>query len=357
VIYVIGLDVGGANLKAVKLLVSGDEVKLLETIREYFPLWIHGKVGLEKKLRELKSRLTSGIDSYVVAACMTAELCDIYRVKREGVEHVVRSVCEAFHDARDVKFVTVEMKLVDRDEAVKNYLKVAAANWAASAWFLEKYCSKWGIRNLVFIDIGSTTTTIIPIVGGKVQVLGLTDPEKLQCGELVYTGVLRGNVAALVDKVPYKGYMVRVSFERFALMGDVHLVLSNIAPEDYTTETADGRGKSVREAMERLARVVCADVDMMNEYEIRELARYIYEVQVFKVFEALMQIRSRIASQGMDPNTFTAVTAGIGEFLARVAAVRAGFKEVISIRDLVGHEISSVFPAYAAALMLVHGGA
>jgi Predicted transcriptional regulator/sugar kinase len=105
---------------------------------------------------------------------------------------------------------------------------------------------EWGISNALFIDIGSTTTTIIPMVKCNVKIRGYTDPEKLVFGELVYTGVLRGNVATLVDKVPYKGFYARVSSERFSLIGDVHLLLGHISSEDYTTETADGRGKQLR---------------------------------------------------------------------------------------------------------------
>jgi len=353
-VYIIGLDIGGANIKAVKLKPLNKVLEVKDVVREYFPLWIHGKKGLERKLYELRSRLVDEPRNYFVSVCMTAELCDIYRVKREGVEHVVNTVCNVFRDSLGIRFVTVDMRLVDKDEAIRNYLKVAAANWAATAWFLERYCTMWGLPNSILIDIGSTTTSIIPLINGKVHVRGFTDPDKLLHGELVYTGVLRGNVATITDRVPYKGFLVRISFEKFALTGDVHLVLGYIKSEDYTTETANGRRASLKEAIERLARIICADVEMMNPLEVREIARYIYESQVFKVFEALMQIRSRIASLGLDPDKFTVITAGIGEYLAREAAKRAGFKDIMSISELVGSDISSVLPAYATALMMVH---
>jgi len=353
-VHIIGLDISYADVKAVKLKPLNKVIEVKEVIKEYFPLWIHGKKGLERKLHELRNRLIDEPSNYLISVCMTAELCNIYRVRREGVEHIVNTVCDVFKDSRSIKFVTVNMKLIDKNEAIRDHLKVAATNWAATAWFLERYCTVWGLSNSILIDIGSTTTTIIPLIDGKVYVRGFTDPDKLLYGELVYTGVLRGNVATITDRVPYKGLLVRISFEKFALTGDVHLVLGRIKSEDYTTETANGRKASLGEAIERLARIVCADAEMMNPIEVREIARYIYETQVFKVFEALMQIRSRIASLGLDPDKFTAIVAGIGEYLAREAAKRAGFKDIMSISELVGSDISSVLPAYATALMMVH---
>jgi uncharacterized hydantoinase/oxoprolinase family protein len=91
---------------------------------------------------------------------------------------------------------------------------------------------------------------------------------------------------------------------------------------------------------------------MLNEEEVREMARYIYEAQIFRVFEALMQIRSWIASMGLRLDNFVVVVAGLGKYMAEEAARRAGFREVIDIDKLLPAPISSVFPAYATALMV-----
>ncbi len=348
---VIGLDIGGANIKAVKVECYRDEVKVLSILREYFPLWIYGRKGLEDKLKEIKESIV-GNEKYYVSICMTAELSDVYRVKKDGVEHIVKLSMDIFNNAIDIGFVSTDKTLVSGNEAIDNYLKVAGANWAASAWFLERYSKRWGVENSVFIDIGSTTATLIPIINGKTCIRGFTDPEKLTVGELIYTGVLRSNVVGIVSKIPLKGLYTRICNEKFALIGDIHLVLGNISSNEYTTETADGRGKSVDEAMERIARIPCGDKLMINSFEIKEIARYVYESQIYMVFEALMQIRSYIASLGLDPSIFKAIIAGIGKFLAREAAIRAGFKTIIDIDYIVGSQISSIFPAYAAAMMM-----
>src|SRR5208283_5417603 len=110
--------------------------------------------------------------------------------------------------------------------------------------------------------------------------------------ELVYTGSLRTNVASIVHSVPVKNGIARVASELFALSGDVHLALGNITPKEYTCETADGRGKSLPETFARLARVVCADTEMLTQQEIINMAKHIYDKQVLQVAEALSKVYS-----------------------------------------------------------------
>ena len=52
--------------------------------------------------------------------------------------------------------------------------------------------------DVILLDMGSTTTDIIPIESGRVRALGRTDPDRLATGELVYSGALRTPVEALV---------------------------------------------------------------------------------------------------------------------------------------------------------------
>uniref|UniRef100_A0A7C2V9M9 Hydantoinase A/oxoprolinase domain-containing protein n=1 Tax=Ignisphaera aggregans TaxID=334771 RepID=A0A7C2V9M9_9CREN len=350
---VVGLDIGGANIKAVKITHRLDGMSIEDVIREYTPLWIVGVEGLREKISNIKKRLGVGSSPYLVGVCMTAELSDVFFSKAEGVNRVVDVVEEVFADAAEIFYVNYNAELVTASRARSNPIEIAAANWAASAWILENVVTRLGLENAVFIDIGSTSTTIIPLVNGKATVRGRTDPEKLLFGELVYVGTLRTDVSSLIDKAPYKGFYVGICRERFSLVGDAQLILGYIRPEDYTSDTADGRGKSVAEALARLARVVCADSSMISLAEGKEIARYIYEKQVFKVFEALIQIRSWISSKGIDLDGFAAIIAGTGKHIAFEAARRAGFERIVDIDHVLGKPLASVIPAYGAALMVL----
>jgi len=344
-VRVLGIDVGGANLKYVVIRLEGDNHVLEIVRREYFPLWRRGREKLRLRLCEIGRELRPDYAS----VCMTAELCDIYESKSEGVIDVVYSCCEAFGSDRTF-FVTCDMEIVDPDNALKDPLKIAAANWAASAWLISRLC-----RDCVFTDIGSTTTTIIPVVDGRPVIYGRSDPEKLIYGELVYIGTLRTSVSEIVDRLPYKGNIAQICREYFAIMADVNLLLGNISSEDYYIDTPDGRGKTMKDAAVRLSRVACSSLEYLSMNEIVEIARYVYDVAIGKIVEALLQIRSRIASLGKDPNKLLLVTAGIGEFMLRDAGIRAGFHKIVSIDDIVKerYKIATAVPSYASALMLI----
>jgi len=316
----LGVDVGGANLKAALLMLSPSGLKVATRSR-YLPVWKVGREGLREGVKDLAS-WAGEVDA--VAVTMTAELSDLYFVKREGVHHVLDCVEEAFKEV-DVRVVSVKAKLISIEEARSRYMEVAAANWAASGWLAGKF-----IEDCVLVDVGSTTTTLTPVVKGMPAAKGLSDLEKLSYGELVYTGALRTNVAVLAKAVPLRGRWVRVSSELFATTGDVHLVLRHIEASDYTVETADGRGVTRREAMARLARVVCADIEMLSEEEVVELARFLYRRQVDEVADAVQQVYSDLEAElGFKP---PALTCGIGaSFIARPALQRAG---VVDVRDL-----------------------
>jgi probable H4MPT-linked C1 transfer pathway protein len=204
------------------------------------------------------------------------------------------------------------------------------------------------IPDAILVDVGSTTTDIIPIAGGACVALGRTDPDRLRSGELLYTGALRTPVEAVVRQVPVGAGAAAVSAEGFALTGDVHLWLGRLGAEDYTVPTPDGRPPSREFAGERLARVVCADREMLAERDIDCLAQAVAEAQLEDLVGAIGRVRSR------HPGLGTAVVAGLGDFIAADAARRAGL-DIIRLADGLGHAAARAAPAAAVAHLLLHG--
>jgi probable H4MPT-linked C1 transfer pathway protein len=228
---------------------------------------------------------------------------------------------------------------------LKEPLKVASANWAATGWVVSKL-----IKTGIVMDVGSTTTSIIPIINGKIAAAGKTDLEKLQNGELVYSGSLRTNVAAIVDTIPVKGKTTRVCSELFAQSGDVHLILGNISKKDYTAETCDRRGKTKLETLARLARVVSADTDMLTEREILSMAEFVYEKQVEQIADGLKQVNEKIK---LSKGDITIVVTGLGRnFLARKAAEKVGFKKIIDMKKVLDADSAVASPSVGVAIML-----
>lgn len=339
---VLGYDIGGANTKAALVSIKKGKLMNVEVAVEYFPVWKEPE-KLSSVLLALKARLGAGrLDGLGVT--MTAELSDAYQTKREGVHHILGCVKGAFAEV-PIYVLNTDAKLEPIDVAKQEPLGVAAANWAATGWLIAQH-----LKDCVVVDVGSTSTSIIPIANGEVVAHGKTDLDKLLCGELVYTGSLRTNIAAIVQSIPIKQGVAGVASELFALSGDVHLVLGNIAEKDYNCETADGRGKTVPEAFARLARVVCADTEMLTHQEIINMAQYIYDQQILQVNEGLTKVYSYTKSlvQGKVP----VVVTGLGKnFLALKAAETVGVDEIVDLGTLLPPKAVLATPAFGVALM------
>lgn len=294
-------DIGGANTKR---LVLDSTLGVLESGIAYFPLW-----------RE-KERLASFLEGLAVPAehvgvAMTGELCDAFGSKREGVEYIT-SVCEEVFE--DPLYLTIEGKLA-RLEELRELQALAAANWVASVSYLERE-----FREGILLDMGSTTTDIIPFRRGEV-LHKRTDLERLQEGQLVYTGLLRTPLGSLVDRVPLRGRSTRVAAEYFAITADVYRVLGIIGEEGYTCETPDGRGKDRKAALARVARLLCADLGEVSEGELLEVCAYIRERQVQVMADALREVAG---AHGLG----TAFLCGIGRQIAAEACARAGIEYI-----------------------------
>ena len=136
-VNVLGLDIGGANSKATFLKTQKGTVKEIETLLEYFPIWKDRKESLPKVLEKLKTKLagTKSVDG--VGVTITAELSDAYRTKREGINHVLDCVCQVFVGV-PLFVLDVEANLLSVEEARRESLRVASANWAATGWMVSK---------------------------------------------------------------------------------------------------------------------------------------------------------------------------------------------------------------------------
>ena len=143
-------------------------------------------------------------------------------------------------------------------------------------------------------------------------------------------------------RVPLRGGQCPVASELFAVSGDVHVLLGNLAADDYTCPTPDGRPPTQEFAGERLARVVCADGEMLGAEEIRAIAATVAEAQVEEIAEALGRVARRLLRPA------PVIATGLGSFLAHRAAGRAGMP-VKDLADVLEVDVGTVAPAVAVA--------
>jgi probable H4MPT-linked C1 transfer pathway protein len=295
----IGIDVGGANLK----VVSDDGVCI-----HYCPLWENAPV-------------TTLLEQYAIrpgeqaAVVMSGELADCFENKMDGIAFIVNAVRDAFASAY---FYGTDGRF--HDNAVP---QLAAANWLASADYLRA-----GYPDAVLLDIGSTTADIIPLAFFE-SLKGLTDLRRLQKGYLVYTGMLRGNIATLLQSVVLDSVPTPVSSEYFATSADAHLVLGHITPEQYSCDTPDKKERTTIGALRRLARVVCADLEETGTDGAYQVAVQFWEQQKKLVCD---QVRRVVGESGASQ----ILVAGIGAPLFA--------------RELAGIDLSREMGPYADAL-------
>ena len=336
---VLGWDIGGANVKAVRLECRGQKIKAHRTAVRPFEIW--RKPGnLIIVLQDIAKEL--GMQGHQsMAVTMTAELSDVFRTKREGVLFVLDAIEKAFSKVPVYPF-NLEGRFFTLDEARKSPLLCAATNWLASALFVATHHS-----DCILMDIGSTTTDIIPIRRGTAVSKGRTDTQRLASGELVYTGLLRTNPNTVVNQVPVQGRPCRVAAEYFTCMADIYLLSGQIAPDQYTCPTADGRPKTMPAARDRLARLVCSDSETMSAEEIDTLACYLREKQLQLITDSLFQVLSGLKNGFSLP----LIVLGTGKFLVKEAARRLGMP-VIEAEQKWGDRAAACFPALAAAYLL-----
>jgi len=301
---VLGWDIGGAHLKAAR--VEGGRVRAV--LQRPSPLWL-GLEHVQKALREAQAELGSSVRH---AVTMTAELCDIFPNRTEGVRRLVELLSSELPDA-ELLFYAADAGFVPPEVAAGAAAeRVASANWHAAATLAAR-------RHpfAVFVDMGSTTTDIIPICEGRVQALGQTDSDRLAAGELLYTGLTRTPVMALCRRIPFAGSWTSLANEYFATTADIYRLLGELPEEADLLPTADGREKTVPASRARLARMLGRDATAADAPALLQAAAYFAEIQLRSLHDAAWQVLSRVPL----PKDAPLVGAGIGRnVLVRLAA-------------------------------------
>jgi (4-(4-[2-(gamma-L-glutamylamino)ethyl]phenoxymethyl)furan-2-yl)methanamine synthase len=321
---VLGLDVGGANLKA------AHSTGRAQT--RPFALWKHPE-RLAIELRALRKRMPP---HDVLALTMTGELCDGFPSRRDGVLAILRSAVEAAAGT-PLLIWTTRAELVEPAVVRADPLSAAAANWLALAHLAARGTER---APALLIDTGSTTTDLVFIDQGMPCPRALSDRERLASGELVYTGIRRTPVCAVLG--------MGVAAELFATMLDVYLLLGLWPENPADTETADGRPATRIHARARLARMWCADAEEITLPEIEALARRILKTQMEYVSAAI----NRVLAERATPRRI--ILSGSGEALGRQAldsilALRA--VPIVSLSEQLGPWLSEAACAYAVAVL------
>ena len=335
---VIGWDVGGANVKAARVEADprGRGAHADSSVRGW-----RDKAALPEVLEAMAAELGPAAGT---AVTMTAELSDAFRTKREGVGFVLDAVSRVA--AGDVAVFTTDAGFLDVAAARTRPLDVAASNWMATATLAAGH-----VKDGLLVDIGSTTTDVIPLRDGRVVARGRTGSRAPR----VRRAGLHGGGAHQRG-----GRGVPRATGRRRLPGGRRVLRRHRGRPRPAGQPGPGRLHRARPptarpptrefAAERLARVVCADVEMLGPAAIEAIAAAVADAQVRSIAAALAQVASRV---GPSPPV---VATGQGAFLAHQAAARCGLASS-DLSAWLGVDVGTAAPAVAVAWLLLRARA
>jgi len=103
----------------------------------------------------------------------------------------------------------------------------------------------------------------------------------------------------------------------------------------------------------RLARVVCADVEMLSSQEIINIAKYIADKQIQQVEYGLKKVYAYTKS--LTSTKIPVVVTGLGKiFLARKAAMNINVDTIIDLGTLLPQKAVLATPAFGVAVIMAN---
>jgi probable H4MPT-linked C1 transfer pathway protein len=323
----IGWDLGGAHLKAARV---GESGRVDCVVQRPCPLW----QGMPQFFIALDEALEATGGACRHAVTMTGEMVDLFKTRGEGVATLVAAMRDRLPGA-ELRFFAGRDGWLDAAGAARFPTGVASANWIASAMLVADRLDEG-----LLVDIGSTTTDLVPVSAGAVHAVGTDDASRLVAGELVYTGVVRTPLMAVAERAPFLGQSIPLVAEYFATAADIHRILGMLPEAADQHPAADGGPKTIEASARRLARMIGRDPESAPLSEWRELAQSLVAAQRCRIDEGCGAV---IARSGLSPEA-PLVAAGVGRYLVPGLAAAVGRRVV---------EFGSLIPAEPAVQSLI----
>lgn len=333
-----GYDVGGAHLKVA--LAEGGRTVAVRQIP--CPLW-QGLAALDDAFASARDLIGRARRH---AMTMTGELCEAFPDRLTGVAAILDRMAQ-LTGGESLRIWIGQRGMGSLDQARAHPHDVASTNFLASAALVGRK-----LPDALIVDMGSTTTDIIPVVGGCPAPRGLSDGERLRSSELVYSGTTRTDVCCIAKRAHLDSISQRLAAGSFANMADVRRVLDALPDGLDQHPTLDGRGKSPAESLERFARCFGRDAAEFSTDAWRIAAAGILAQQMDDIADAVRHV----LAEAQLPDEAPIVAAGIGNFEIAALARQLGRRH-ISFADVADADASCrdwasrCAPAVAVALL------
>lgn len=294
---VIGLDIGGSNIKFTMLtpqrtgyLVSGGIVNA-----PYMDL------ELEHIVKRFLTENAEDVSCVGVITSYPVSCGDYYK----GVERIVTLFSELLPET-PVFFIDFESRMWPLQEVMStNPARFAMANFLGSAYLASK------IRdNAIVMDTGSTSTDIlltrdnVPVAIGK----DTGNIRRNLTGEATWTGIITTLISSLTQSVPLRGRWTPGS-PRGGTTNDVYNILYYDTMRDLL-RMYGVKQKKIEDYYLNIASLFVFDLENIERTEIENVARYVSTKHVGTVAGFLLQV---LSFHNLDLKDTDFVLMGIGK--------------------------------------------
>ena len=337
----IGWDIGGAHTKYT--ILKSNSMLLTSKINSLH-LW--------KSLTPLQSIIKNIYFKYgdrykiVNAISMSGEMCDIFDTRKQGVEKILSLFnCKLFDN-----YIYTSTHGVIPIQKYGNYQSVASMNWHIIANYLKSF-----YKNIIAIDLGSTTTDFILIKNSKCINKRIDDYTGLSSSELLYTGALRTPVFSVLKNIKYKNQSYNLIPEFYATMGDIYRLLGIISIKDDYSDTADGRSKSKKNSLVRISRSLGIDYTVNHSQLIMSISKKIMSEHLDQISYTM---KGHMDKNFNDINDLQFIGMGVGEPIIKILCKKNKW-DYLGLNNFLGstyvsklHKLSSTTPSFLLSLLL-----
>ena len=341
-----GWDIGGAHLKVCQIKNKKDK-NVIRAIQIKCKLW-KGLKHLSKAIKKVESNWSFN-DNDRHFFTMTGEMVDYFPSRSDGVKNILEVLKGIFgHEVECYSQENTLLKLSSKN----SWQTIASSNWHATANFVSTH-----IKEGLLVDIGSTTTDLIPIKNGApISKKNTSDSRRLKNGELVYLGISRTSVSSIKPILKFKNCSYNVMRESFASTADVFRITNELATENDLYPTCDHKEKTKSASERRLARIIGMDIDDATSKEWEIFANHIKALMIKELHTNIKKVIKRLNLSQQAPLIIT----GSGAFLAKQLSIENDFKYLMfhelvkkefELNDLQIKEVNTCAPAVALAII------
>jgi uncharacterized hydantoinase/oxoprolinase family protein len=354
---VLGLDVGNAKIKLCFLESDGvlDEgsVRWRSTRLPYSYDRQHDfEVGVPEEIRKTAELFGFELDSIDAVVCCSSHAYS-YPLLHESVSHLGSILVDSVGGSRTF-LVAADGALTPAEDTQQMSADELSAH-VLTNYYGSAHLGSRLIRRGLSIDIGTTSTDVIPIVDGRVDPVGLANPSdymrfRYQNYRLSWFGTAWTPLSMIAPEVvtPNGRYQVVARGHR----SDLIFALDDTADEELVREHAYFPPPDREKALGGLCEFVGLDRRLLPEHEILAVRDFLYEQLVDRVAGLMAAVARETFDES--PGELDVAMFALGErLLARPALIRAGFDpgRITSMSFGRAHGLWSASSAFAMALL------